>query len=328
MIHHQAADLPGGDYVSPGLAIVMPDAAFPNMIIGDKSVTDWPYFRRWVNHNWYVDKRSPQVGFANRDEAAILYNSARLFAGQPCLEIGCWRGWSAVHLALGGVVLDVIDPGFTNPEFTKSVTDSCDAAGVRSRVTLYAGASPGAIHALREKTGQTWPLFFIDGNHEGDGPRQDAEAALRYAAPTAMVLFHDLASPYVAAGLDAMRNAGWQTMVYQTMQIMGVAWRGNVTPVAHTPDPGIFWTLPRHLSGYTVSNWARPTAGADAAETALLRAQSAEDECFAARLERDAALRRAQALQAVLATAQAERDAALATAKTMEAALALLTSKA
>jgi predicted O-methyltransferase YrrM len=326
MSGHDAATLPDGDYVSPGLAVVMPDAAFPNMIIGDKSSADWVYFRRWIDHNWYVDRRSPNVGFANRDEAAILYNSARLFAGQPCLEIGCWRGWSAVHLALGGVVLDVIDPGFTEPGFTQSVSESCVAAGVRDRVRLYAGASPGAIHALREKTGTTWSLMFIDGNHEGDGPRLDAEAAMRYAAPTAMVLFHDLASPYVAAGLHAMRHAGWQTMVYQTAQIMGVAWRGDVWPVAHTPDPNIFWTLPNHLAGYTVSNW-QPPAAANARQTALLRAQSAEDDCFTARLERDQAVRGAQALQAALAAARAERDAALATAKTMEAALALLTRK-
>ena len=43
--------LPDGDYVSPGLDIIMPDAAFPNMIVGDVSVPRWPYLRRWVEQN-------------------------------------------------------------------------------------------------------------------------------------------------------------------------------------------------------------------------------------------------------------------------------------
>ncbi len=42
-------------------------------------------------------------------------------------------------------------------------------------------------------------------------------------------------------------------MVYQTMQIMGVAWRGNVEPVRHQPDPKIEWRLPEHLQHYSVS---------------------------------------------------------------------------
>ena len=88
------------DYVSPGFQVVTPDAAFPNMILGDRNLPRWPWFRGWVPHNWYVDRRNPEVGFASRDEASILYNNALLFRGMPCLEIGCWRGWSAVHIAL------------------------------------------------------------------------------------------------------------------------------------------------------------------------------------------------------------------------------------
>jgi hypothetical protein len=34
-------DLPPYDYVSPNLAIVRPDAAFPEMIVGDTQVPRW-----------------------------------------------------------------------------------------------------------------------------------------------------------------------------------------------------------------------------------------------------------------------------------------------
>ena len=88
---------PEGDYVSPGLARIRLDDSFPNMVVGDKATATWPYLRREIPHNWYVDRRQPTVGFVNRDEAHILYNSALRCPGRQ-LEIGCWLGWSACHM--------------------------------------------------------------------------------------------------------------------------------------------------------------------------------------------------------------------------------------
>jgi glycosyltransferase involved in cell wall biosynthesis/predicted O-methyltransferase YrrM len=305
---HAKLTLAANDYVSPGLAVVTPDAAFPDMMIGNTSLPRWPWLRRWVEHNWYTDRRNPEVGFLSRDEAAILYNNALLFRDKPCLEVGCWRGWSAVHLALGAGELDIIDPVFADPDFAESVRASCEAAGVLDKVAFHTGFSPGAINELSKISNKRWSLIFIDGDHEGDAPRLDAEAAMRHADDTAMVIFHDLASPHVAAGLDAMRNAGWRTMVYQTMQIMGVAWRGSVEPVRHIPDPKVFWTLPRHLSGYEVSGWKRSFAredgawwpnmtSADRRDAAMMRAQAAEDDRSTAITERDVAIAHAKVFE-------------------------------
>src|SRR5262245_54806187 len=98
------------DYVSPGLVSIYPDCCFPNLALGHKRQCAWPHLRRDIPHNWYVDRREPLIGFLNRDEAHILYNTALRFSGKPALEIGCWLGWSTCHLALAGVSLDVIDP--------------------------------------------------------------------------------------------------------------------------------------------------------------------------------------------------------------------------
>jgi hypothetical protein len=73
-----------------------------------------------------------------------------------------------------------------------------------------------------------------------------------------MILLHDLVSPYVSAALSALGNAGWRTMVYQTAQIMGVAWRGEVAPVPHRPDPTESWRLPDHLKGFVVAAGGSP----------------------------------------------------------------------
>src|SRR5207253_2175797 len=57
----------------------------------------------------------------------------------------------------------------------------------------------------------------------------------------------------VAAGLLALRERGFHVVVYQTAQIMALAWRGDVVPVLHHPDPDVAWQLPPHLAGLPIS---------------------------------------------------------------------------
>jgi predicted O-methyltransferase YrrM len=242
---------PPGDYVSPGLERVRPDDAFPNMVIGDASTSMWPYLRREITHNWYVDRRAPTVGFLSRDEAAILYNTARVFDGLPCLEIGCRRGWSTVHIALGTHSLDSIDPILNDPASYRELVETLRRVGVEDRVVLHAGRSPEHVEEIAARTGKRWSFAFIDGDH-GETPLVDAEVVQRFAADDALIILHDLAAPDPAAALAYLRDHGWTTAVYQTLQILGVATRGSCRPVAHIPDPSQKWSLPRHLSSFAV----------------------------------------------------------------------------
>ncbi|KYC39417.1 hypothetical protein WA1_32335 [Scytonema hofmannii PCC 7110] len=253
--------LPEGDYVSPGFSIIQPDSCFPNMILGNTYDSFWLYLRRNIAHNWYVDKRQQGVGFVSRDEAHILYNTALKFKGKKALEIGCWMGWSACHLALGGVELDIIDPMLSQQLFHESVTESLKWADVKESVNLIPGHSPQKVEELANKLQRKWSLIFIDGHHEAPAPLNDAIICEQVAEEDALILFHDLASPDVGQGLNYLKEKGWNTMVYQTMQIMGVAWRGNVEPVIHQPDTKINWKLPPHLQHYSVSGSIPNVAG-------------------------------------------------------------------
>jgi hypothetical protein len=102
-----------------------------------------------------------------------------------------------------------------------------------SPAVLMTKSSPEAI----EEMGAKWSFMFIDGDHEGDGPMRDVDVCLRHADTTAMIVMHDLVAPYVsyAAGFLSSQN-GWHFKTYETMQRMGVAWRGDCQPVEHTPD--------------------------------------------------------------------------------------------
>ncbi len=252
----ERAFVPEKDYISPGLKVVRPDESFPNMGVGDPANCKWPFLRREIPHNWYVDRRVPHTGFLSRDEAHILYNTGLRFKGKRALEIGCWLGWSTCHLALAGVELDVIDPVLSDPRFLESIRSSLVAAGATSPVNLIAGYSPQQVETVAKQSQKKWSLIFVDGNHDAPYPMFDTAVSVEYAEEDALVIFHDLICPDVAVGLDYLRKRGWNTMIYMTAQIMGVGWRGNVEPVRHIPDPSVAWPIPSHLRDYAVSGTA------------------------------------------------------------------------
>lgn len=241
------------DYLAETLKLPNLDSLFPDMIVGDKEALTWPYFRRGIDHNWYADRRDPQIGFINKDEASILYSNALLFSGRRGVEIGAWRGWSTCHLVAAGLAsLHVVEPKLRDAAWRREFLAATNGAGGADRVVFVADESPDAVVELG-RGGLRWSLAFIDGDHDGEAPTRDALAVEPYLEATAMVLFHDLVSPHVAAGLRALDTRGWRTMVYQTAQMMGVAWRGDVRPVRHVPDPTQKWSVPEHLAGFAVS---------------------------------------------------------------------------
>jgi hypothetical protein len=79
---------------------------------------------------------------------------------------------------------------------------------------------------------------------------KDAKVCCKYSDNDSMVIFHDLAYPEVANGFAYFVKEcsnQWKTKIYQTQQIIGIAWKGNITPPEHIPDPKFNWTIPKHL---------------------------------------------------------------------------------
>jgi predicted O-methyltransferase YrrM len=249
----KGALLPPGDYVSPTLEVIHLDHASPNMIVGNTDIQPWPHLRRHATHNWYVDARAPMVGFLSRDEASILYDIGRTNAGSDALEIGCWLGWSACHLAAGGLILDVIDPLLAKDDIRSSVERSVEAAACVGNVRLHAGRSPDTVHQLAAD-GKRWRVIFIDGDHEGQAPLADAIVSAQYAQKDAIIIFHDVVAPAVEQALNHLSKCGWNTQIFNTMQVMAVAWRGNIKPPEHQADPLLGVTLPDALQRYAHSN--------------------------------------------------------------------------
>jgi hypothetical protein len=243
---------PRRDYVSPGLTDPGLMRYFPSLEEGDVAELQWPYLRKDAPHIWRRDARSRRnrfIGVLSLDEASLLYNNALPFAGRRGIEIGCHYAWSTAHLVAAGLDLDVIDPALGNADQMADVRASLSALGV---ARLWAGFSPSVVPAVRAVQPAPWSFAFIDGYHEGEAPAQDARAVLPLMADDALAMFHDLVSPHVAAGLAVFADAGWSVGLYNTMQVMGVAWRGAATPAPHVADKDMPAADGKHLARFPV----------------------------------------------------------------------------
>ena len=81
-----------------------------------------------------------------------------------------------------------------------------------------------------------YALAFVDGFHEQGAPLADVRALLPKLEETAAVLFHDLLVPDVQAALNFLKLEGFRTRIWNTMQVMAIAWRGDYEPPAHGAD--------------------------------------------------------------------------------------------
>lgn len=242
--------LPPGDYVAPGLRLVMADRHFPFMVANDAERLPFTPSRPGVTHPQYVDARATGLGFISRDEAVLLHNLALPFRGRRALEVGGWFGWASWHLAAAGVDLDVLDPFLEDTVLQNSVLDSLRA--FLDHVHLHIGASPRAVRSLAGRNGgHRWALFFVDVDPDGPQAVETVRECMTHAEDDAMIVLHDVAAPTVAPALSLLRDAGWSIRLYDTALMMAAAWRGAVAPpVEHIPDPAVSWTRPDFLAPF------------------------------------------------------------------------------
>ena len=242
------------DYVADHLDAPSLDHLFPNMIEVDKSVSTWPWLRRDVDHPFRVDRRNPIVGFINRDEASLLYSNARLFVGRGGLEIGAWRGWSTAHLIAAGLArLHVVEPLLEDPDWRSEFADG-DAQRGRGRKhdprageESRGGLAPGRSPACDGRSPSSTATMTVRRRRRTRLPARPISKQPPWSSSTTRFAARG------EADLRALAAKGWNVMAYQTAQMMGVAWRGEIARSRTNPTRCSNGEVPGHLAGIAIS---------------------------------------------------------------------------
>lgn len=244
------------DYVPPGMADPKLLDLFPSARPFNPWEAKWPYLRASIPHIFRVDTRNKNgflIGNASYEEAVCLHTIARQFAGKRGLEIGSHFGWTSAHLQAAGLDMDYLDPEFADADRVAAVDEVLKTIDTNRLYRLWPLYSPQAIPQVRKATPYPWSFIFIDGDHDENAPEDDAVAVIGFCAEDAVVVFHDMTSPSVARGLAVFKQAGWQVRLYNTMQVLGIAWRGNVTIPDHVRDPSAFHLFQPHLRDFPLT---------------------------------------------------------------------------
>lgn len=241
------------DYVPQGMHDPELLPHFPSAKIKNPWTVNWPHLRPSAPHLFRCDERlssGATIGNASYEEAICLHNIAKLFRGRRGLEIGSHFGWTGAHLLAAGLELDMVDPAFEDPEREEAVRAVLDQIPDARPYRLWARYSPDCLQEVMDASTGPWSFVFIDGDHDGDAPAADARAVIGYCAEDAVIMFHDITSPDVAKGLGACKDAGWNVRLFNTMQVLGVAWRGEVAIPEHVADPNVPRLFYPHLAEF------------------------------------------------------------------------------
>lgn len=158
---------------------------------------------------------NPGCGYVSDEEAAVLYETARLFPGVWC-EIGSHTGWSGAHIVKGCGSLVALEPQFCQYEFFRRARDNWIRANVWDRVLPIAQTSDtffadGGARDVR------FSGCFIDGDHEPGKPLTDAQLVLPRMQDRCAVVFHDALGQPVQEAVEWIAAQGFQVQPYETM---------------------------------------------------------------------------------------------------------------
>lgn len=182
-------------------------------------------------------------GFLTHDEAAILYQTANRIGGD-WIDVGCHTGWTAAHILMAGCRVSAVDNMLVVDDFARRLSDNLFDLPLRPVPLGHFAMNSDDFFA---STDPEWRVsgVMIDGNHDAPCPLLDAQNSLAHLKETGVIVFHDFWGRPIRQAVEFLIGAGLKCRIYNTPAGMAVCWRGDFTPVEHTPDPAIQWELIR-----------------------------------------------------------------------------------
>lgn len=193
-----------------------------------------------------------RCGWMTHDEAAILYECARLKPG-AWLSIGAHLGWDCAHLNAAGSLVVAVEPMLSVPAFRRRFESNVEACDRVHSVIPEAMRSDEFFLLNRGRS--RFAGVVIDGDHNSPWPLNDAVEASIAVQQHGVILMHDFwGQPVQEAVMWLIMLAGYRCRIYSTPHGLACCWKGNFSPPFHIPDPAIDWVEIRGRT--TVFDWS------------------------------------------------------------------------
>ena len=162
-------------------------------------------------------------------ERVLLYGLIAGLRPQRCLEVGTFKGGSALIIAaalddLGAGRLACVDPNAQiQPEHWRLIAH---------RASLFPGPSPEVLLQASQAVGGKFDFALIDGDHSTAGVIRDIQGILPHLADQAFLLFHDAHNAEVIRGIEHCLRENAKHLT-----------DAGLLSTEKTPDavPGVFW---------------------------------------------------------------------------------------
>ena len=164
-------------------------------------------------------------------ERVILYATIAGLRPQRCLEIGTFRGGSAMIIVsalddLGSGRLACVDP---QPQIEPAHWNE-----IAHRATLFSAPSPAVLAQATASLGGKIDFALVDGDHSTAAVIRDLQGLLPYLADDACLLLHDAHNAEVIAGVhevlsdpaNGLRDCGLVSTEKTPDPVPGVFWGG------------------------------------------------------------------------------------------------------
>ena len=152
------------------------------------------------------------------EEANLLYDIVDKVKPKYIFESGTANGYSSVWLSLSGIPVITFDP--YNREKIWELFEGCP-----KNITYVQDRFSSIVDRFSDLFGMK--LFFLDGDHNSSGIKEDCDVIIKYASCGDIVIFHDLNMSSVFRFWHRMCANASSYRTYDTKRMVGeLTWRG------------------------------------------------------------------------------------------------------
>lgn len=158
-------------------------------------------------------------GWLTKQEAEFLFNEASRIDGDV-LEVGSFKGRSAITFALSGRNVTCVDP-FDGPRFGKAIDD------FRRNTAPYKTISHVQCYSAQFESLARFKLIFIDADHVWPHPLDDFNYVKHCLDKDGVFLFHDYNHHGVERTIEKLIDDG----VIIPLGLVGTVFKAKLTNV-------------------------------------------------------------------------------------------------